>query len=227
MKQTVAAIYTSQALVIPVSDAFPELVPGVRLVNIADDSLIQDVIAANEVPPAVERRLLRYFMACEDLGADLILNTCSSIGEASMRIARYINLPIMNIDDAMAGAVVQEVGTVAVLATLPSTLGPTVRLIRQHAESAGVTIEIVEGLAPGAFEALISGDAAKHDQILLETACRIARNAEAVVLAQGSMARMHAVLESNAGVKVFSSIRSGLASVHARLTESSARVPNV
>ena len=217
--KTVAAIYTAPTIVDPVSEVFAELLPDVRLVNIVDGSLIQDVIAANRVTRAVERRLLRYFMACEDVNAEVILNTCSSIGEASQALTRYINLPIVNIDTAMARTAVENARTVAVLATLATTLGPTVRLVSRCAEEAKRNVDVVDGLARGAFDALVGGNAEEHDRILMKTARNVASRADAIVLAQGSMARMQEELESETGVKVFSSIRSGVASVGSFLKE--------
>ena len=217
MSHTVAAVYTSLAIVGPVSEAFSAAIPNARLVNIVDDSMIQEVIEANEVTSAVERRLLRYLMACEDIGATVILNTCSSIGEAAAQLARYIHLPVINIDDAMARAAVRECTRVAVLATLPSTLRPTVRLIQRHAAATGRTVGITEGLADGAFDALINGDPDLHDRILEETACRIGTSVEAIVLAQGSMARIQDRLKAKTGLKIYTSIESGIASVQSLL----------
>lgn len=217
--KTVAAIYTAPTIIDPVSEVFAELLPDVRLVNILDGSLIQDVIAANQVTRAVERRLLRYFMACEDMNADLILNTCSSIGEASQALTRYINLPIVNIDTAMARTAVGNARRIAILATLPTTLGPTVRLVSRCAEEAKREVDVVDGLARGAFDALVGGNPEEHDRILMETARNVASRADAIVLAQGSMARMQKQLESETGVKVFSSIRSGVVSAGSALEE--------
>ena len=46
------------ALVEPLTKLFKEHLPEVKLNHIADDSLIQEVIANNEVTPAVRRRLI-------------------------------------------------------------------------------------------------------------------------------------------------------------------------
>ena len=43
---TVAAVHTAMAMVEPVKALFQENLPGVRLINIVDDSLIQDVITS-------------------------------------------------------------------------------------------------------------------------------------------------------------------------------------
>jgi Asp/Glu/hydantoin racemase len=160
-------------------------------------------------------------MACEQMNAALVLNTCSSIGEATSRIAGYISLPILNIDAAMAREAVGRAARIGVLATLPTTLGPTMRLVKRSAEDAGKKVEIVDGLAEGAFDALISGDSEKHDRILAETAGRVADRADLIVLAQGSMARMEEELARQTGKPVLGSPRRGIEQVKRILEEES------
>ena len=71
--KTVAAIYTAISIIEPIKALFSELMPGHRLVNVYDDSLIPDVISAgNSVTTDIRRRLLAYCRATEDMGADLI-----------------------------------------------------------------------------------------------------------------------------------------------------------
>ena len=70
--KTVTAVHTALPMVEITSTLFNEYLPNVRLINIVDDSLIQDIISAGKVPPAVARRLIGYFFAGVDAGADLI-----------------------------------------------------------------------------------------------------------------------------------------------------------
>ena len=215
--KTVVAVYTGQGLADPLKKVFQEVLPDCRLVNIIDDSLIGDVVRAGQVPPGVARRLVQYFHNGEELGADVILNTCSSVGEVADDARKMIGIPIVKIDEAMAMQAVQRYERIAVLATLPSTLEPTIRLIHKHADSIGRKVMIVKGLAEGAFDALVSGMPEEHDRILMETARRVTDQAEVLVLAQGSMARMEEALKETTGKPVLSSIRSGVEQVKAVL----------
>lgn len=216
-KRKVVAIYTGLALAEPLRAVFQELLPEVKLVNIVDDSLIGEVIQAGQVPAGVARRLVQYFHHGEELEADVILNTCSSVGEAADAARSMIATPLVKIDDAMAAKAAIEYGRIAVLATLPTTLEPTMRLIRRKAEEAGKEIELVSGLAEGAFEALSGGRPEEHDRLLLETARRVAESAEVLVLAQGSMARMESRIREETGKPVLSSPRLGVEAVKAVL----------
>ncbi|MDG0789912.1 aspartate/glutamate racemase family protein [Cohnella ginsengisoli] len=211
--KTVVAVYTGQGLADPLKKVFQELLPDVRLVNIIDDSLIGDVVKAGQVPPGVARRLVQYYHNGEELGADVILNTCSSVGEVADDARKLIGVPIVKIDEAMAAKAAASYDRIAVLATLPSTLEPTMRLIEKEAAAAGRAVALVNGLAAGAFEALNGGSPEEHDRLILETAQRVAGNADAIVLAQGSMARMEKKLAEATGKPVLSSPRLGVEQV--------------
>lgn len=201
---TVFAVYTGQGLQPIVQELFRTALPGHRLVNLIDDGLIGEVIASNGVTPSIRRRLLRLFEAASASGADVILNTCSSVGEIVPMAEPFIGTPILRIDQPMADMAVQF-ARVGVLATLSTTLEPSMRLIQERAALAGRSVQVVSGLADGAFQALQAGDAAGHDRILLETAMRLAGEVDALVLAQGSMTRMLAELKEKAGIPVLAS----------------------
>ena len=119
---TVVAIYTGQGLAGPLKAVFTEILPDCRLINIIDDSLIADVVKSQHVTPAVTRRLLRYYETAEEMGADVILNTCSSVGEIVELGRRVVDIPIVRIDEPMAIAAVTQYARIGVIATLPSTL---------------------------------------------------------------------------------------------------------
>jgi hypothetical protein len=99
---------------------------------------------------------------------------------------------------------------VGVVATLATTLDPTVRLIERKAEQAGKKVAVRRYLVEGAFDALISGDGDQHDQMVMAGIQRAALENDVVVLAQGSMARLVSRLESELSAQVLSSPRLGV-----------------
>lgn len=215
----IAAIYTGVALVKPLSDMLKEALPGYKIMNILDDSLIADIIEAGRLTPAVRRRLYSYYDAAASAGAELILNTCSSIGEAVYAAREFIPVPIVRIDEAMARIAVAEANTIAVLATLSTTLDPTIDLVKRCAAETGKNIDVISAVAEGAFPAITAGDAATHDRLVAETATRAARECDVILLAQGSMARMEAPLRKLTGKSVYSSPRPAIEMVKKMLEE--------
>jgi aspartate/glutamate racemase len=209
----VFAVHTALAMIEPTTELFKKHLPDVKLNHIVDDSLIQEVIANNAVTPAVAKRLINCYHTAVDAGADIIFNTCSSIGEIAQMSRKAVPIPLLKIDDPMAVEAVNSAKKIGVLATLPTTLAPTAKLLRSMAAEQNKEIEIVEGLAEGAFEAVISGDRETHDKLILEASKKVSDKVELIVLAQGSMARMADKLAEVTGKRVLSSPESGVLGV--------------
>lgn len=183
-------IHTSATLVPAFADLCAELLPGVETFNIADDSLIKEVIAKGRLTPSVSHRVAGHVFAAQEAGADQVLVTCSSIGEAVERAASLVEVSVLRVDQPMADEAVRIGGKIGVAATLPTTLEPTTDLIRRRADVADASPAIVSRLCDGAFECLMSGDAAKHDEMVAEALLDLAAQCDVVVLAQASMARV-------------------------------------
>ncbi len=215
----VFAVHTALAMVEPVTALFKEHLPEVRLNHIVDDSLIQEVIAHNAVTPAVAKRLVNCYHLAEDAGADLVFNTCSSIGDIAQMARTMLKIPVLKIDDPMAVDAVERASRIGVLATLPTTLAPTVKLLQTMAALQNKQIEVVEGLAEGAFQAMMSGDKDTHDGLILKASEKVAPRVELIVLAQGSMGRMAPQLETLTGLPVLSSPLSGTLGVKKYIDE--------
>lgn len=183
-------IHTSATLVPVFAELCEELLPDVAVFNIADDSLIKDVIAAGRLTPSVSRRVASQVIAASEAGADHILVTCSSIGDAVERASTLVETPVLRVDQPMADLAVQRGERIGVAATLPTTLQPTASLIERRASVAGKQIQLTAKLCEGAFEALMSGDSQRHDAMVAEALSKLAEENDVVVLAQASMARV-------------------------------------
>ena len=209
---TIAVIHTGPVTVLPIKEQLNELIAGARIINIMDDSLLNDVRAAGHLTPEVASRIYSYMSNAQAMGADVILNACSSVGEASDSLKGFIRTPIIKIDESMAEEASAIGRRIGVVATVSTTLDPTVRLIRRKAEELGRTVDVTERIAEGAFEALLAGDGARHDEILKQTIAALADEVDVVVLAQVSMARLVPALGA-LRVPVLSSPRSGVEAV--------------
>lgn len=214
----VTAIYTGRGLEEQVMAAAAEILPGVRFTSIVDSSVIFDINADGGVTPATVRRMLRYYENAAESGATVIFNTCSSVGDILPLGRQAVSVPIVQIDEAMADEAVAGFDRIGVLATLPSTLHPTSRLLERKAAAAGRAVQLTSVVAEGAYQALAAGDTQEHDRLIAESVGRLGRDAGVVVLAQASMARMRDRLAESASVPVLTSLRSGLRAVGAELS---------
>lgn len=197
MKQkTLGLVHTSATLVPVFAQLCKEKLPGVNVFNIADDSLVKGIMTAGSLTPAIARRVAAYLESAELAGADYIMVTCSSIGPAVEASARFVGVPVLRVDQPMADKAVAIGKKIGVIATLRTTLEPTADLILHRSAIVGKHIEVTSKLCEGAFEALMSGDAATHDAKVAVALRELSREVDVIVLAQASMARVVETLAS-------------------------------
>ena len=210
MPKTLACLHTSMVFInveTMMNEIFMELMPDVRRINIVDDSLLSDVIAVGHITPAVTKRMCKYVQAAEEAGADAILSLCSSLGP-TIDIARpLVKIPVIKIDDPMAEEAARSANRIGVIATLPTTLRPTVDLIHSKSSAMRKECQIQPVLVEGAFQILMSGGRERHDRMVAEAARKLANQVELIVLAQASMTRLVLSLSQETGLRVLSSPR--------------------
>ena len=197
-KKRLFLIHTSATLVPLFQQLCAEKLTGVDIFNIADDSLIKDCIARNQLTPANSRRVLGHIISAADGGADQIMVTCSSIGPAVESAAQFVSVPVLRVDQPMADRAINTGSRIGVVATLPTTLRPTADLVQRRADKAGKAISLSPILCGGAFEALMCGNAAAHDAMVSKAILDLASKVDVIVLAQASMARAVAALPDDA-----------------------------
>jgi Asp/Glu/hydantoin racemase len=181
----IAFLHTG-AVVIPTFAALAaEHLPGVEVQNLLDDKIVADL--GRGVPiERVARRLADLGDAAVAAGADAVLFTCSSISQYAGPLADRLGVPVYRVDEAMADEAVRTGDRISVIATLPTTVQPTAALLRERAELHGRDVQIDEVVVPGAFEAAVAGDRARHDTLVADAIT--AATGDVVVLAQASMA---------------------------------------
>lgn len=191
MKQKTLGLVHTSATLVPVFAALcNKYLPGIKVFNIVDDSLIKNTIACGELTASTSRRVVNYAGSAEEAGADFILFTCSSIGPAVETAATVTGVPVLRVDQPMADIAVQTGKRIGVIATLSTTLEPTSDLVGRRAIAAGKEIKLVSKLCEGAFDALMSGDAATHDKKVGDALKQLSKEVDVIVLAQASMARV-------------------------------------
>ena len=69
--------------------------------------------------------MCRYVQSAESLGVDLIVNQCSSVGEAFAIASRCTAIPTLRVDEPMAEKAVSLGTRLGVIATVASTVKPS------------------------------------------------------------------------------------------------------
>ncbi|MVA74687.1 hypothetical protein GC722_01360 [Auraticoccus sp. F435] len=203
----VALLHTGAVVIAPVMELVREQLPGVTAVNYLDDRIVAD-LSDPATAASVPGRVGALARAAVDGGAEAVLLTCSSISWLAAPTAEAVGVPVLRIDEAMADRAVATGRRVAVLATLPTTCGPTCDLVQERARLAGVAVELTSRVVEGAFEAVSSGDRATHDRLVAAAIEEAARTSDVVVLAQASMASAASAVE--VGTPVLTSLDLGV-----------------
>jgi Asp/Glu/hydantoin racemase len=180
----ITLIHTSPSMIPVFKKHTDDLLPGRQIVNVVDESLLCDIIREGKLPPATARRLVSHVLNAADAGATHIVVTCSSMGPAVEASQLLVSVNVRRVDEAMIAKALTIGKRVGVLATLPSTLAPTVERVRRN-KDAMVTPRLVDG----AFHAVITGDGATHDRLVIDAIKQMLPSVDVILLAQASMAR--------------------------------------
>jgi Asp/Glu/hydantoin racemase len=200
-----AFVHTSHVLIPLFSQLSKEKLPGVEVFHMVDESLIRNTIAARHLTKTTIRRLVSTIGSAHEGGADAVMVTCSSIGPGVAVARSQFDFPVLRVDEAMAEKAVNLGRRIGVVATLNTTLEPTIALLEETAAAAGRDVELIPELCDGAFEAVLAGDTARHDELLSGALKKLKEQVEVVVLAQASMARVAGQFQSNGGSPILSS----------------------
>ncbi|MGD0841841.1 MAG: aspartate/glutamate racemase family protein [Candidatus Acidiferrales bacterium] len=190
MPETLTLIHTSPVLTPVFASLCKQHLPDVAIFRMVDESLIRDTIAHQKLRKLTVRRLISMIDSAQAAGATAVMVTCSSIGPAAALAQKLFDIPVFRVDDAMAEKAVGAGRRIGVLATLSTTLEPTLALLSEKAADAGRPIELLEVLCANAFDAVLAGDIETHDRIVSEALLQLASKVDVIVLAQASMARV-------------------------------------
>lgn len=141
----------------------------------------------------------------------MILNQCSSFGEVVDVASQTIGIPYVRVDMPMAQKAVELGERITVVATVRSTLGPSVRLVKRAAAEAGKSVTVQELLVDGALDVLMKqGDRDLHYKMVLDAIAAAEKTSDVIVSAQGSVAILEPQLTKLAK-PILTSPRSGVA----------------
>jgi len=201
-----AAVFTAQV----VQKYVNEIIPEVSVMHLGDDTIQRDNFKAEPgvIPKVNYFKFATYAHFLEEAGVDLIMLGCSTFNYAVEHARPMINTPLLQIDRPMMDLAVQEGKRIGLLATLPSTVPSSERLLRQAATDARKEIEVKTVLCSEAFKLLRAGSPEKHNEMLLEEIDKLSNEVDAIVMAQVSMSALEPYL-NNRKVPVYNSGRTG------------------
>ena len=215
----VGLIYTSttpELIALVEEEVKKQLGDEVEMLSLQDPSILAEVREAGYVTAPPAARLIGMYMKAAEEGCDAVLNICSSVGEVAdcaQDAAKYLGMPIVRIDEEMCREAVRQGLRIGVMATLPTTMIPTMNTVKRVAREMGKHVEVAECLVDGAFGL----DQEQFKARLTESARTIIDDVDVVVLAQGSMAYAEPHLEATFGKQFLGSPRFGAAELRKAL----------
>lgn len=219
MSKTLAIIHTTPVTIEPLKQLANEILPEISIINFMDDSILPQLAQNGGNINDVAERWVQYAKYAEQMGADIILNACSSVGEVVELARNEMTVPIVRIDEAMAEEAIKRGNKIGVIATLSTTMNPTLKLLNDTAKKLEKKVDFLPDLAEEAYKLLISGDQKGHDALLVEHMSNLSEQTDSVVLAQASMARAVPLLEKKIQRKFLTSPKFGIMSVKQILEE--------
>jgi len=178
--------------------------PGADCFHILNESLLQDLLRGAP-KPLVYRRVVGQILLAAEAGADLIAVTCSSTSPAVDVARPLVMQPVLKIDDPMMAEAVRAGQRIGLLCTATSTVEPSSALLQAHAAAQGRTVAITPRVEAEAYTALMRGDRARHDAIVLAAARALAEGVDVLVLAQASLAGLREDIAAAVGCPVLAS----------------------
>jgi aspartate/glutamate racemase len=218
-QKTLGIIHAVNLTIRAMQPFLEKYIPDVAVMHLCDDTIQRDNIRAGvgAIPKHNYFKFAQYAHNLEEAGADMILLACSTFNYAAELARPMINIPIMQIDRPMMEMAVCQGPRVGLLATLPTTVPSSERLLRIIAAEQGKTVEITTVLRPDGFKAIEKGDTETHNAILLDEIAKLSGSVDSIVLAQLSMSALASHLNGtkvpvyNSGTTGFGRIREILA----------------
>lgn len=179
----------------------------IRVFNIMDDSLLCESLAHRKATKNVLKRIQFYALAAEAMGANVVMCSCTTVGEATRLARQYTSIPVFNIDEPMAREAVRKGRRLGIIATVPTSPAATKRQLEYAAAEAGVKISVTVSVNEKAFAHLQKGEIEQHDDLVHRAMDELASKVDVLVLGQISLAQ----IKHRPGIPVLQVGHSGLA----------------
>ena len=183
----VAFLHTGAVVIDPVARLRAQHLAEVDAVNYLDDRIVAD-LGSDTTRASVQARLENLVSAAKGAGAEAVMLTCSSISGYAAALEESVGIPVLRIDEAMADTAVSTGNRITVIATLQTTMAPTLALLGERAALLAASPTLSSVIVDGAFDAVVSGDRATHDRLVGDAIVAAAADSDVIVLAQASMA---------------------------------------
>lgn len=182
--------------------------PEAAITNLLDDSILPMINEANAITDSIRGRFDRLVDYAVSTEPDALLCACSSVGGMFEDRCAMHPVKALRIDTPMAQKAISLGRRIGIMATLPSTLGPTMALISRIAREANQDIVLTPLLVEGAGALLKGEDIPAYEALIADSLLAQLDKQDVIVLAQASMSG--AACKVASPIPVLSSPESGI-----------------
>jgi hypothetical protein len=184
--------------------AFREVFPEAQILHILDETLIEDFRREGGLSPHSRQKTLRMALTAQEAGVDGILVTCSTLSPSVDDLRPFLKTPIVKIDEPVIEEVVRIAEKIGLLATAETVLKSVEPLVVKKALDFGRKISI-RRFVKGDVWPLLQKDPPAFYRAIAEAATEAARECQAVILTQVSIAPGRDYVEEKLRNKIYAS----------------------
>lgn len=186
MRRRIVFIDGTRVVTEEIDKAFSEIMPDAELTHIVDEGILKFDAESKQL----KRRFCNLVVAAEEIGADVIVITCAHGIPSLPIVQRLVDSPVVQITLPMIEAAVHTGETIGIVSTEETIIKPIVRLLEKAGEQAKKSITVKVGLCEEAFQARLSGDTAKYDELVMKTIEGLSKTVDVVMVVQISSERV-------------------------------------
>jgi Asp/Glu/hydantoin racemase len=216
---TIGVIHATPLSIAPLQETFAAVLPGARLRQVLDDSLLTDLQAAGSLTPELEarmERLLQYLLSGE---VDAVQFACSGYVPVVDRAAARLAIPVRKPDEAMYRQLAaQEVRPIGIVATVEPALVLAREQLSELLVAEGERPALLTRAVPDALPIAQAGDLdGLTDAIAAAVGRLVDDGARVVAFAQYSLAPVADAVATRTGIRIVTGPRAAAEDLRAAL----------
>ena len=200
----VALVSSTRAVFGPMEAAFRDVFPEAQILHLLDETLIEDFQREGGLSAHSRRKALQMALIAQEAGADGILVTCSTLSPSVDDFRPFLGIPIVKIDEPVIEEVVQKAEKIGLVATAETVLKSVEPLVTKKARDLGRKIS-VRPFIKGDVWPLLQKDPEGFYRAIAEAATEAAKDCQAVILTQVSIAPGRDYMEEKLRKRVYAS----------------------
>ena len=185
----VGAVHALKQSIQPTTAAFESEWPTVEVSHLLDGSLYLDRSQGTADASELARRIQALLAYSSSTDSDGIIFTGSFFGDAVAQARSAIGIPVLRSFDGVLDEALREDRPLYVLSTAVDSVVLLQEEFRQEVQRRALSTTVSGHVVEGALTAVVSGEAARHDELVLNAVESVDPEAT-IVFAQFSMERV-------------------------------------